>query len=519
MRYLLHQSIGYHAGRTPEKAAFRSGGKAISYRMLDEQTNSIACTLHSLKVKKGDRVGIMLHRGLETAIAIYGILKAGAVYVPIDPKLPVERCDFLIADCGINVLISSSALEKKVASLHTEQLSAVVGIEKGLDRTCVSWQEATTKDIAYQSDLQLMDQDLAYILYTSGSTGVPKGIMHTHYSGMNYARLTAAEYDITGEDVLGNHAPINFDISTLGMFTGPYVGGTTVIATDMEVLFPLSLAQLLIKERISVWYSVPLAIIQMLESGGLKDSRLPDLRWLLYAGEPYPTLKLIEWMEQFPNIAVSNIYGPTETNQCTNYNLPALPDPSMPVPIGTTWGNTEYLVLDESNNPVEQGSKGELLIRSATNMLGYWNNQPLTDKSHYVTEEIPGLQKRYYRTGDLVILDKAGTMHFHGRKDRQVKIRGYRVELSEIENKLQLIDGVAECCSFATEIKDVQTLSAAIILKSGSTLDKSSITALLKQVLPPYAVPEDIYFVESFPRTQTGKINRNEIINDRKSST
>lgn len=518
MRYLLHQSISHHASKTPQKDAFRSGGMSINYQALDEQTNSLSALLHQWQIAKGDRVGIMLNRGLETAVAIYGILKAGAVYVPLDPKLPTDRIDFLITDCNIKVLISSASLDRKTSLLKTSHLSAVIGTEKGAECKCITWQEAITGEITYKSSLQVMDQDLAYILYTSGSTGIPKGIMHTHYSGMNYARLTANEYEITSADTLGNHAPINFDISTLGFFTGPYVGATTVIATDMEVLFPLSLAQLLIKEKISVWYSVPLAIIQMLEAGGFKESKLESLRWLLYAGEPYPTLKLIEWMKQFPNIAVSNIYGPTETNQCTNYNLSALPDPSIPVPIGTTWGNTEYLVLDEDNQPVTAGSKGELVIRSATNMLGYWNNQQLTDRSHYTIADIPGFKKRYYRTGDLVIVDSDGTMHFHGRKDRQVKVRGYRVELIEIENKLQAIEGVEECCSFAIENTDLHTLCAAIILKDGSQHDKSSISKALKLVLPPYAVPEDIYFLASFPRTQTGKVNRNEIVKDRKSS-
>jgi len=513
MRYLLHQNIDFHAQQQPEKIAFKSAGQVITYSKLGKETSSLAALLHHYGVKKTDRVGIFMPRGLQTASAIYGILKAGAVYVPIDPKAPKERIQFLIKDCDIKVLITNAKASKKlVGILPMSQLKAVIGVETELAEQSIDWEAAVVFNESYKSNIAVLDQDLAYILYTSGSTGVPKGIMHTHYSGMNYAKLTASRYDIGIDDVIGNHAPIYFDISTLGFFTGPYAGSTTVIATDAEVLFARSLAQLLITENITVWYSVPLAIIQMMESGGLEESNLASLRLLIYAGEPYAPDKLRAFMSEFAHVKVSNHYGPTETNVCTIYDLLSLPEGEASIPIGTCWENTEYLILDEENRSCEQGQKGELLIRSATNMLGYWNNEKLTQASHYTIEVVTGLTKKYYRTGDLVIQDEKGIMHFHGRKDRQIKLRGFRIELSEIENKAISLQSITEACSFVQQNETDKKLALAVLITKDEEISEVNLKRELKQLLPQYAVPDDIYIEKSFPRTPTGKIDRNTLI-------
>ncbi len=342
--------------------------------------NQVANVLQDCGVKKGDRVGIYLNRSIETAIAIYGILNAGAVYVPLDPKAPPTRTRFLLHDCGIKVVITNPSQKRNLKKVMEEghDLQTLIGLKEDLAIPTISWEKVYQASEEYTRPFALVEYDLAYILYTSGSTGDPKGIMHTHASGLSYARLSADLYKLTEEDRFGNHAPIYFDISTIGYFAAPLVGASTVIAQDAYVVMPASLSQLLEKEKVTVWYSVPLALIQMLEKGLLEERNLESLRLIIYAGEAFPPKYLRRLMQQWPHARFSNSYGPTETNQCTYYNLTELPLSDDPIPIGRALKNIECIVLDEADEEVAQGEVGELLVRGVTTMKGYWQNPTLS---------------------------------------------------------------------------------------------------------------------------------------------
>ena len=508
MTYLLHQNILHQAKKAPDHVAFRCGREEYTYAELASKMQQLAAVLQESGVQRGDRVGIFLHRCLETALAIYGIFQAGAVYVPIDPTLPEERVRFLIQDCDIQILITHPTQARRLAKLgnETDTLRTIIGLEKDWAVPTISWASVWTYS-AVPAPRQL-ETDLAYILYTSGSTGQPKGVMHTHYSGLSYARLTAQLFDIQPTDVIGNHAPIFFDISTLGYFTGPLVGATTIISSDAHVMLPTSLGKLIEQERITIWYSVPIALVQILQSGTLPQLDWSALRWLFYAGEPFPLGHLRTLMELLPETQFSNIYGPTETNQCTYYNLPGLPAEDTPVPIGYLWDNTEMLILDEEDQEVEVGEPGELLIRSATMMQGYWNNPERTQQSFYHNTTANGLSRTFYRTGDLVLLDEDGLLQLLGRKDRQIKTRGYRVELDEVEIAILTHPQVREVAVFAktAESGDSKTIAAAISWKE--ELPIAELKAFLKKKLPAYAVPEDWVKYQELPRTPNGKIDR-----------
>lgn len=512
MIYLLPHSITQSALQFPERPAFSCGAHVLTYRQMENRMNQLAGLLYQQGIRKGDRVGIYLNRSIETAIAIYGIMQAGAVYVPIDPKAPIERSQFLIEECGVEILISNPTQKRNLEKIIESQaaLKTIIGInETSWSVSTIDWQEVYNCSVDFVRPFSLLEKDLAYIIYTSGSTGKPKGIMHTHYSGLSYARLSANTYNITAQDRIGNHAPIHFDISTLGYFTGPLVGACTVICSDAHTIFPASLGQLIEKEKISIWYSVPLALIQMLQNGILDDKAMPDLRWVLYGGEPFPTKYLKTLMEQWSQTQFSNVYGPAEVNQCTYYHLPSIPENDDPIPIGTIWGNTEYLIVDDSGNTVPSGETGELLVRSATQMSGYWNNPKLTNDSLFRRRLPSGEEHLFYKTGDLVMEDTDGLMHFLGRKDFQVKIRGYRVELDSVEACLVAHDAVSEAAVYPVRIsEESRQIEAAVILKPTANIGTKELLNFLKSKLPFYAVPEKIKLVDDFPRTTSGKIKR-----------
>ncbi|MEM7103982.1 MAG: amino acid adenylation domain-containing protein [Bacteroidota bacterium] len=507
---LLHHTIEIGASRFPEKEAFKCGAKTITFGDLHLLTNQLAALLIDQGVEKGDRVGVNMNRSLESAIAIYGIMKAGAVYVPLDPHAPASRTRFLIEDCEIRVLIANPTQKRGLHVLFEAPtgLKTLIGCNGEWNIDVFSWDDVSNFPNSFKRP-ELNENDLAYIMYTSGSTGTPKGIMHTHFSGLSYARLSAALYNLTENDVIGNHAPLHFDISTLGYFTAPLTCATSVIVPDAHTKMPASLTQLMEKEKMTIWYSVPLALIQMLTRGVLDQRDLTSLRWVLYGGEPFPVKHLKAIMQLWPQATFSNVYGPAEVNQCTYYNFKTLPEEIESIPLGTVWDQTQMMIVDQNDQMVAVNEPGELLIATITMMKGYWKQPDLTNRSILHFENTNGQIERYYRTGDLVKLQPDGNMLFLGRKDRQIKTRGYRVELDEVEAVLVMHEGVEEAAVFPVRINDEgQLIESAVILKAGSAISEEELKAHMSNHLPWYAIPRKIIISQSLPRTTSGKINR-----------
>lgn len=506
MPHIIEQS----ANRLPDKQAFRFGDSFLTYEDLVQKANQIAKLLADFGVKKGDRVGIYLKRSLEIPISIYGIMKAGAAYVPLDPFSPPARTQFLIEDCGIRHLISNPDLKSRLYKVLEKDLNldCIIGLEEDLKYPKVSWEELEQLP-SNSLDIRILEKDLAYVMYTSGSTGNPKGIMHTHYSGLNYAKLSADLYDVNEQDRIGNHCALHYDISTFGYFSAPLKGATTTIISDAHTKLPASLTQLVENEKLTIWYSVPLALIQMLQKGILHKRKMSSLRWVLFGGEPFSTKHLRTLMKMWPNARFSNVYGPAEVNQCTFYHIPTIPENDDPIPLGQVWNNTEMLILNKNENPVRTNEIGELLIRTGTMMKGYWKRPDLTKKSFFKRYTTPGFEEIFYRTGDLVMQKSNGDLMFMGRKDRQIKTRGYRVELDEIEHLMNAHEFVNEAVVLPIPNGDEGWLIKAIVhLKPNGNLREEELKKYLGNNLPEYAIPNKISFVKCIPRTPAGKIDR-----------
>lgn len=514
MIYTLPQIIESSARRFPEKEAFRCGTDSLTFTEMNVKMNQLAFLLGSCGIAKGDRVGILMNRCLESALAVYGIMKAGAVFVPLDPLAPDRRISFQLADCGIKCLVTNP-LHKRIVQRQlgeNSSLEAIVGLQVDGVRNSCSWDEVFSIIPDSYKPVNILEQDLAYIMYTSGTTGTPKGIMHTHYSGLSYARLSADLYKVTQDDRVGNHAPLYFDIATFGYFTAPLAGATTVIIKDAYTKLPASLSGLMEQEKLTIWYSVPLALVQLLLHGVLQNRDLGALRWVLFGGEHFSAKYLASLMAMWPHARFSNVYGPAEVNQCTYFNLETPPGIDDPIPIGQVWGNTEYKILSDDDSVATPGTAGELVIRSATMMKGYWNNPELSSKSFYRTTDSAGQVQLFYRTGDLVKTDDHGWLVLLGRKDSQIKIRGYRVEPDEIEAILKMHPGVQDAVVITTENHDGEKeLLAAVIPMPESKPEQAGLLKHCRNILPPYAVPQRILVIPDFPRTPSEKIDRRQI--------
>ena len=513
MVYLLSQIIDRSAEKFPERSAFRFYGEELSYSELSGRSNQLARTLIRQGVHRRDRVGIFMNKCLEMPLAVYGIMKAGAAYVPIDPAAPAGRLKYIIQHCGIHVLITQVSKLKLLSEIIGEtELDCLIGIDGASDLTIrsVPWQEVYDASSQTLDSGPMTEQDLAYIMYTSGSTGEPKGIMHTHHSGLSYAKLSAETYQLREKDILGNHSPLHFDMSTFEFFSGPLKGACTILIPEEYTKLPASLSNLMADEQLTIWYSVPLALVQLLLRGAMETRDLSALRWILFGGEPFPIKYLRKLMIRLPNARFSNVYGPAEVNQCTFYHVPKPPEKNEDsIPIGQVWANSEGLVIDPHDQPVDPGTTGELLIRSPTMMQGYWNREDLNQRSFYYHTPFQGYQETFYRTGDLVQLTENGNYKYMGRKDRQIKTRGYRVELDEIEIALLSHKQVEEAAVFHIPDSEGSTLiSAGVTLKDKQKVAESELMNYLKTRLPWYAVPRKIDIVKEFPRTSSGKIDR-----------
>ncbi len=513
LHHLVDEAASCHGGRE----AFRFNGSALTYEQLAADAARLAAVLVDAGVRPGDRVAIYMYKGLELPVAIYGILKAGAAYVPIDPGSPVARVRFVLEDCGIRHLVTNGSRARRIPELlrAAPTIAMVIGIPRtaGIDERCraIPWDEVLAAEPLVRP-ARVTEDDLAYIMYTSGSTGLPKGMMHTHASGSSYAKLSARTYGVRPDDRLGNHSPLHFDMSTFEYLTGPLCGATTVIIPEETAMFPVSLGALLEHERLTFWYSVPLALIQLITHGVVDRIDATSLRWVLFGGEPFLPKHLWRLMDCWPHARFSNVYGPAEVNQCTYYHVPVAEKGSTgAIPIGEVWENAEGRVVDMNDRPVEPGETGELLVRTPTMMRGYWARPDLNRTAFYEQEAYPGFIKRFYRTGDLVRQRADGNLLFVGRKDRQVKIRGCRVELDEVEHVLGSFDEVADAAAVAVGRTGEVELIAVVLLRRAGSADAGELRRRLAERLPSYAVPARVEIRDSLPRTTSGKIDRRAI--------
>lgn len=514
MKYLLTHAIEETADRLTEQTAFRFEKDSISYGEFALNVRRLANFLVEQGVAKGDRVGIFRRKGIPSALAVYGIMAAGAAYVPLDPMMPLERLRAIVEDCGIRDLVSENSQVKTLSDLVQDTpLRTLVGLEgeSAASLDGASWSQVIDSP-DHMPKVCVMEQDLAYIMYTSGSTGQPKGLAHTHYSGLSYATMAAETYGVTNTDKIANHSSLHFDMSTFDYFSGPLGGATTIIISEQCTKFPANMSRLIEDEGITIWYSVPWALIQLLQFGALEKRNLGSLRWVMFGGEPFPSKHLRDLMQALPGARFSNVYGPAEVNQCTYYHLSEPPAIDDDVPIGKIWANADGMVVDERDQLTPSGEVGELLVRTPTMMRGYWARPDLNQKVFHHSLGPGGLEQIYLRTGDLVREDSNGSYVFVGRKDRQVKIRGYRVELDEIEAALCSLEGVMEAA--VVSVFDGQAtnhVKAAVTLKPGVYLEQADMLAHAKQKIPSYAIPEQIAVVKDFPRTTSGKIDRREL--------
>jgi amino acid adenylation domain-containing protein len=495
----------------PGNTAIEEPGKgAISYRDLDALSDFVRGRLLRLGVRRGDRVGIYMHKSIDAVASILGILKTGAVYVPVDPLAPVARNAFIFCDCSVKVVLTeaqfqNSLLEEmgKGGSYPKIIVLATVGGGAGLKRALE--EQSNGGQILDTGDRQILPDDLAYILYTSGSTGKPKGVILSHRNGTSFVNWSLETFQPTQHDRFSSHAPLHFDLSILDLYVAFACGGTLILIPEEIGKEPVKLAQLIADARISIWYSAPSILSLLVQYGNLEKYDYSSLRMILFAGEVFPIKHLRSLTTRLPKPRYFNLYGPTETNVCTFYEVPPIisEDRAEPFPIGKTCEHLRARVLDEEGREVRSGQRGELCIAGPAVMQGYWN---LPEQSARAFWDADGV--RWYRTGDIVVEPPDGNYVYIGRRDRMVKRRGYRVELGEIEAGLYRHPAIKEAAVVALSDQEAGVrIRAFVSSQDGKHLSIIEMKRFCMEVLPPYMIPDVFSFKESLPKTSTDKID------------
>jgi amino acid adenylation domain-containing protein len=400
--------------------------------------------------------------------------------------------------------------------VETSQVRTVVTLDGALDHPVVGATVHTPIDVDSRTDTtppaRVIDQDMALMLYTSGSTGRPKGVMLSHVNVMTFVQWTVDEFGVEPDDRLSQIAPLHFDLSTFDLYGAALAGASVHLAPRQTSMFPMELRKFLEAHRITVMYAVPSALTMLTERTKLARGDLPDLRTVLFAGEVFPTKYLARLMNLVPDALFSNLYGPTETNVCTYFTVPAPPDEDAPpVSIGKAITNVETLVVKEDGSIAASGEIGELQVRGASVMLGYWGDQERTTRSRVPNSFSPGLSDPVYKTGDLVVEEPDGNYTFLGRRDNQIKSRGYRIELGDIESALYAHPDVREAAAMAIPDEMITNRIKAYVVADGG-LDTHSLTNFLSERIPKYMMPGDFEFREILPKTSTGKIDRQSLL-------
>ena len=448
----------------------------------------------------GDRVAVYAPKSPATVAAIFGILESGAAYVPVDASAPAARGGYVVTDCGVAAVIADADLLAGMRDACGADLPELEPWEKAPGgRPFVIARGPGGERAGDPTD------PLAYILYTSGSTGKPKGVVHTHRSALSFVEWSAATFGLSSGGRFSSHAPFHFDLSIFDLYVSLLHGGEIVLFGDEIAKQPTAMAEAIAEREISVWYSTPSVLRLLVEFGQLERYDWSALELVLFAGEVFPIKHLRAIQAAWPAPRYFNLYGPTETNVCTYFEIPAeVPaDREDPYPIGKVCENDRGLVVDESDRPVARGEEGELLIAGGTVMRGYWNLPERSARAFHVDES----GERWYRTGDLVREEARGDLIFVGRRDRMVKRRGYRVELGEIESALYRHPDVAEAAVVALPSEDGVRIEAFVSRTDGGKGSIIEMKTFCSKEIPLYMIPDRFVFRPALPKTSTDKID------------
>jgi len=484
----LADVLGCGLALNPTGIAVREPTRAVTYTELDALSGELESGLLELGVRRGDRVAVWMPKSIAAVAVLQAALRIGAAYIPIDPSSPPGRVLQLLRDCAPAALATRMGWSTRLDA-GLDALPTLAFEEPG-----EGWQlrGAVTPRVAGEVAPE-RDDGLAYILYTSGSTGAPKGVCISHRNALAFVEWAHGELAPRANDRFASHAPFHFDLSVLDLYVALLAGACVHLIPEGAAFLAPALVAFVREREITVWYSVPSALMLM-ESAGLLDPSPRSLRTILFAGEQYPTGGLRRLRAAFPDARLVNLYGPTETNVCTFFDVGELAgDAPSPLPIGSACCGDRVWAEADDGREVGVGERGELLVEGPTVMLGYWGREP---------------HRGPYRTGDFVERLEGGQYRYVGRRDSMVKLRGHRVELGEVEAALLAHPAVRETAATVVGEGNAARLAALVVPEPGHAIELMELKRHCSERLPRHMIVQRVEVAAALPRTVNGKLDR-----------
>jgi amino acid adenylation domain-containing protein len=520
MNRLLQSWVTQQAETRQDATAVVMGKETLTYGQLETSSNQLAHLLLQSGCKRGDRVCILLPKSPAAVVSMIGILKAGCMHVPIDVATPAARIRHIFESCENRWILAGG----RVTSLLEELLSD----DSLRARTSVGWldpQSISATNFAPEfsrSDVDAAPADSvpqhcapdesSHILFTSGSTGVPKGVVITHNNVSTFVAWALKHYGIDHTDRFSGHTPFHFDLSTFDIFGAITAGAQLHLVPTETALLPPKLAEFIRDSELTQWFSVPSVLNYLAKFNAVKQNDFPSLRRVLWCGEVLPTPALMYWMERLPKVHFSNLYGPTEATIASSYyDVTVCPtDPKSAIPIGKPCDGEQLLVLDDQLQPAPVREIGNLYIAGAGLSPGYWRDPDKTAAAFLLAPHNGDPAARLYRTGDLAWQDEDGLIYFVGRADTQIKVRGYRIELGEIETALNSMGKLQECAVVAipTDNFGGWMICCAYVVRTGEDVSLNTLREHLKKLVPNYMFPARWMAFDTLPKNSNGKIDR-----------
>jgi amino acid adenylation domain-containing protein len=482
--YLLDSFLEISARRLPGKTALISGKVRLTYGETDEWANRMANCLREAGVGRGDRVAIWLDNGPEAAAAIFGVLKAGAVFVPVNPSTKIDKLSYIVSDCGAKALVAS-ARKSRVISMGCTVIDPAALVSYS--------SEAPAK--------HCIDIDLAAIIYTSGSTGRPKGVMLTHLNMLSAANSITTYLENTEDDVILNVLPLSFDYGLYQMLMAFKIGGTLVL--ERGFTYPFQMVETMLRERVTGLPIVP-TIAAILLQMDLSKYEFPSLRYITNTAAALPAAHILRLRTIFPKVTIFSMYGLTECKRVSY--LPPDQIDIRPKSVGRGMPNEEVYLVDEAGNRLAYGQTGELVVRGSNVMKGYWNLPEETGKM-LKPGRLPGEMELH--TGDLFRTDSEGYLYFVGRKDDIIKCRGEKVSPREIENVLSAMPELVEAAVIG--VPDAllgEAIVAFVVPRENLTVAARDVLRHCAANMEEFLVPQRVEVMGALPRSPNGKIDK-----------
>ncbi|MCI8830501.1 MAG: D-alanine--poly(phosphoribitol) ligase [Lachnospiraceae bacterium] len=487
-----------HSNNKKNKSRFEDKDNVMNYQSMTLSAKKIGSAISKYGFARNP-IAIYLDKSVDELACFFGVIYSGNFYVPIDPELPLQRIKTIFEVLKPVGVITKEKIKSEYKDyFENYNLMYIDELKK----------EKLDEERLAQIRQSAIDTDPIYALFTSGSTGVPKGVVVCHRSVINYAEWIKDTFSVNSDSVLGNQTPFYFSMSVLDIYGTLVAGASLCLIPKKLFMFPIELSEYLNKKKINMIYWVPTALSMFNRFHALNTIVLPYLEKILFAGEVMPTKYINEWKRRFPHILYANLFGPTEiTDIGIYYILDREYSDEEPLPIGKACKNVDAFVISADNELIQEpDQEGELIIRGSFLALGYYNDWPKTREAFIQNPLNSMYPELVYKTGDIVKYNNYNELIYVGRKDFQIKHMGNRIELGEIENSVNSLEAVESCACVLDKEKDW------IILFYAGRESKEMIVKRCRENLPHYMIPNKVIKIEELPLNRNGKIDRGRLL-------